>query len=222
MTTPVMNIERARFNMIEQQIRTWEVLDQRILELIAHAPREDYVPTTYRNLAFADMNIPLGHDQVMMQPKVEARLLQELEIEANDKMLEIGTGSGYLTALLASLGKTVYSVEIFADFSRAALEQLARHGHKNVTLEVGDAAAGWERHAPYDVIVLTGSVPVLPETFKNTLAPNGRLFAIVGTSPAMEALLIRRLEGDNFSEHSLFETDVPALVNAKAPVKFVL
>ena len=216
-----MDIERARFNMVEQQIRTWEVLDLRILDLIARAPREDYVPTAYRNLAFADMNIPLGHGQVMMQPKVEARLLQELEIEPTDKILEIGTGSGYLTSLLASLGKTVYSVEIFPDFSREALEKLARHGHKNVTLEVGDAAAGWERHAPYHVIVLTGSVPVLPEPFQKNLVPDGRLFAVVGTSPVMEALLIRRLEGNNFTEQSLFETDLPALMNAKAPARFV-
>jgi len=215
-----MDIEQARFNMVEQQIRTWDVLDQRILDLVTRSPREDYVPAEYRELAFADFNLPIGHDQVMMMPKVEARVLQELEIEPGDKILEVGSGSGYLTSLLASLGKSVYSVEIFTDISRAALEKLARHGHKNVTLEVGDAAAGWDRHAPYDVIVLTGSVPVLPPAFKTLLAPGGRLFAIVGNSPAMEALLITRLDEKNFSERSLFETDVPALVNAKAPAVF--
>ncbi len=216
-----MDIERARFNMVEQQIRTWQVLDQRILDLITRSPREDYVPGIYRKLAFADMNIPLGNGQVMMQPKVEARVLQELEINPTDRILEVGTGSGYLTSLLASLGKHVYSVDLFPDFSRSALEKLARHGHKNVTLNVGDAAAGWDTHAPYDVIVLTGSVPVLPDAFKQNLAPNGRLFAVVGYSPAMEAKIVRRLDASSFGERSLFETDLPALVNAKAPVKFV-
>lgn len=215
-----MNLEQARFNMVEQQIRTWDVLDPRILELVGHAPREDYVPVQFRQLAFADMNLPLAHGQVMMQPKTEARVLQELEINPSDRILEIGTGSGYLTSLLASLGKHVHSVDIFPDFSRDALEKLARHGHKNVTLEVGDAAGGWDRHAPYDVIVLTGSVPMLPEAFKASLAPRGRLFAIVGRSPVMEALLIRKVD-NGYSEASLFETDLPALVNARAPATFV-
>jgi protein-L-isoaspartate(D-aspartate) O-methyltransferase len=215
-----MNLEQARYNMVEQQIRTWEVLDPRILELVARARREDYVPVAFRRLAFADMNIPLEHGQVMMQPKVEARLLQGLDIKPGERILEIGTGSGFLTSLLASLGQHVYSVDLFPDFSRAALEQLAQHGHKNVTLEVGDAATGWDRHAPYDVIVLTGSVPVLPEAFKASLAPGGRLFAVVGTSPVMEALVVTRIGSGGYAERSLFETDLPALVNAHAPVRF--
>jgi protein-L-isoaspartate(D-aspartate) O-methyltransferase len=215
-----MNIEQARYNMVEQQIRTWDVLDPRVLELVAHAPREDYVPAALRQLAFVDMNLPLAHDQVMMQPKVEARVLQALEIKPSDKILEIGTGSGFLTSLLAGLGRHVHSVDVFPDFARAALEQLARHGHKNVTLEVGDAAAGWDRHAPYDVVVLTGSVPLLPPAFTSCLAPGGRLFAIVGQAPVMEALLVRRV-ANGCSEVSLFETELPALVNAKAPAKFV-
>jgi protein-L-isoaspartate(D-aspartate) O-methyltransferase len=214
-----MNLETARFNMVEQQIRTWDVLNQRILELVAQAPREDYVPAAYRNLAFADMNIPIGHHQTMMQPKMEARLLQELEIKPSDKILEIGTGSGFLTSLLATLGKQVYSVELYPDFSRTALEALAQHQHKNVTLEVGDAATGWDRHGPYDVIVLTGSVPVLPESFKQSLISGGRLFAVVGNAPAMDAIVIQRV-GNGFSERSVFETVLPALVNAKAPVTF--
>jgi len=215
-----MNLEQARYNMVEQQIRTWDVLDPRILELVARARREDYVPAAFRRLAFADMNIPLDHGQVMMQPKVEARLLQELEIEPGDKILEVGTGSGFLTSLLASLCKHVYSVDIFADFARATLEPLARHGHKNVTLEVGDAAPGWDRHAPYDVIVLTGSVPVLPEAFKASLAPGGRLFAVVGDSPVMEAIVITRSVNGSYAERSLFETDLPPLLNARAPAHF--
>ena len=215
-----MNLEQARYNMVEQQIRTWDVLDPRILELVARARREDYVPAAFRRLAFADMNVPFDHGQVMMQPKVEARLLQELDIKPGDNILEVGTGSGFLTSLLASLGKHVHSVDIFPDFSRAALEKLARHGHKNVTLEVGDAAAGWDRHAPYDAIVLTGSVPVLPEAFKASLAPGGRLFAVVGVSPVMEALVISRVTDGGYTERSLFETDLPALVNARAPAHF--
>ena len=215
-----MNIAQARFNMVEQQIRTWDVLDARILELVARAVREDYVPVALCKLAFADMNLPLAHGQVMMPPKVEARALQALEIKPSDKILEIGTGSGFLTSLLASLGKHVHSVDIFPDFSREALEKLARHGHKNVTLEVGDAATGWDKHGPYDVIVLTGSVPVLPPSFTASLAPGGRLFAIVGRSPVMEAMLVRKV-ANGFSEVSLFETDLPALVNAAAPTKFV-
>jgi protein-L-isoaspartate(D-aspartate) O-methyltransferase len=170
------------------------------------------VPATYRKLAFADMNLPLANGQVMMQPKVEARLIQELAIKPTDKILEVGTGTGYLTSLLASLGKHVHSVEYFADLSHGALEQLARHGIKNVTLEVGDAANGWNKHAPYDVIVLTGSVATLPRAFQDSLAPEGRLFAIAGRSPAMEAVLIKKIS-TGFSEVSLFETDVPALVN---------
>jgi len=215
-----MNTELARFNMVEQQIRTWDVLDPRILELVAHAPREEYVPLALRKLAFADMSLPLAHGQVMMQPKFEARLLQELGIKPSDKILEIGTGSGFLTSLLASLGRHVHSVDIFPDFSREALEKLARFGHKNVTLEVGDAAAGWDKHGPYDVIALTGSVPVLPASFKASLTPGGRLFAIVGNAPVMEAMLMHKID-NGFSEKVLFETDLPALVNANAPAKFV-
>ena len=216
-----MDFELARHNMVEQQIRTWEVLDQRILDLVGRAPREDYVPAPYRGLAFADMNIPLGHGQVMMHPKLEARLLQELEIEPGDKILEIGTGSGYMAALLAALGRHVHSVEIFPDFTEAAHKQLAAHGVKNVTLEVGDGADGWNQHQPYDAILITGSLPVLPDSFHAGLAPGGRMIAIVGKSPAMEVRLIRRLDQENFNAASLFETDLPPLLNAKEPSRFV-
>lgn len=215
------NIELARHNMVEQQVRPWEVFDQRVLELIARAPREDYVPAAYRNLAFVDMEIPLGHGQLMMAPKIEARLLQALEINPKDKILEVGTGSGYLASLLAALGGQVVSVEIDAGLSREATTRLAAHGVKNVTLEVGDAVNGWDKHAPYDVIVLSGSVPVLPETLRAGLAVGGRLFAVVGESPVMEARLVRRLGASEWSDTALFETDLPRLVNAKTPPKFV-
>jgi protein-L-isoaspartate(D-aspartate) O-methyltransferase len=214
-------MELARHNMVEQQIRPWEVLDARVLELIARAPREDYVPAAFRNLAFADMEIPLGRGQTMMAPKLEARLLQALEIGPKDKILEIGTGSGYLTSLLAVLGGQVFSVEIDTELSREAVARLAAHGVKNVMLEVGDAANGWDKHAPYDVIVLTGSVPVLPEALRASLAVGGRLFAVVGESPVMQARLVRRLGANEWSDTALFETDLPRLVNAKSTPKFV-
>ncbi len=216
-----MDFEHARHNMIEQQIRTWEVLDQRVLDLLARVPREDFVPQDFRNLAFADMRIPLGHDQFMMMPKVEARLLQELDLGADDKVLEVGTGSGYLTALLARLGKEVYSVDIVPDFIDAARGKLAEHGITNVHLEVGDAAQGWDAHAPYDVIVITGSLPSLPLGFKESLSINGRLAAIIGESPAMEATIVRRTGESGWAERTVFETDLPPLLNATRPPAFV-
>ncbi len=216
-----MNFDSARHNMVESQIRTWEVLDPRILELVARAPRHDFVPAAYRKLAFADMQLPLAHGQVMMAPKLEARLIQALAIRPSDKILEIGTGSGYMTWLLANLGGNVHSVELFSDLSAAAQQNLAAHNVVNVTLEVGDAAAGWGAQQAYDVILVTGSLPILPERFKTGLAIGGRLAAIVGRSPAMEAKLIQRLDAHGYTETALFETDLPALINAKQPERFV-
>jgi protein-L-isoaspartate(D-aspartate) O-methyltransferase len=216
-----LNLEVARRNMVLQQVRPWDVLDQRVLDLIGRAPREDYVPSGMRNLAYVDMNIPLGGGQVMMAPKYEARLLQELEIKPTDKILEIGTGTGYLTSLLASLGKHVYSVDIKPEFTRAAGERLTAHGILNVTLETGDGANGWDKHAPYDVIIITGSLPSIPPSFRQQLAPGGRLAAIVGDAPVMEAMIVRRLDAQNFSETAVFETDLPRLANVRDPAKFV-
>ena len=216
-----MDFERARFNMVEQQIRPWEVLDPRVLELLFRVRREDYVPDEYRALAFADMEIPLGHGEKMLAPKLEARLLQELELNPADRILEVGTGSGYMTALLASLGGHVYSVEIMPEFSGRAGERLRRHGILNVTLDVGDGARGWDRHGPYDAIVLTGSVPVLPESFQKSLNPGGRLIAVVGEPPVMEAQLITCVTAGVYNNVGLFETCIPALRNAPQPEKFV-
>jgi len=216
-----MNFETARFNMVQQQIRTWDVLDPRVLDLVGKMPREDFAPPAYRKLAFVDMNIPLGHGQVMMAPKVEARLLQELEISPEDKILEVGTGSGYMTALLAAFGAHVHSVEIIPEFSTQAAAKLAAHQISNITLEVDDAARGWGRHGPYDVIAITGSLPILPDSFRNSLKVGGRLIAIVGQSPVMEAKLIRRVSQTSWSEASLFETSLPPLRNALEPGKFV-
>lgn len=213
-----MNVEQARFNMVEQQIRTWEVLDPRILDLIGSMPREEFVPAQYRDLAFADIMIPLRHGQVMMEPKVEARLLQALAIESSDIVLEVGTGSGYFAALLAKFGKHVCSIDIFPDFTENAQRALARHGINNVTLETGDAAKGWDKRAPYDVIAITGSLPALPETFLHSLKPGGRLVAIIGEAPVMEAVLATRAgEGAQWTRESLFETNIPPLLNTARP-----
>lgn len=215
-----MQRETARFNMIEQQIRTWEVLDTRVLDLLKQVPREDFVPAQYLGLAFADLDIPIGHGQTMLSPKMEARILQTLQIQKTDKVLEIGTGSGYLTALLAASAQHVYSVEAIAELSRIAQQQLAKHGIGNVTLEVGDAAQGWARHAPYDVIVFTGSLPVAPANVHQSLAVGGRMFVVVGEAPAMQATMIRRVTADNFKRDILFETCVPALRFAPQPERF--
>ncbi len=215
------SIETARYNMVVSQLRTGSVLDERILELVRRAPRHEFVPAEHRHYAFADMQIPLGHGEVMMAPLVEARLIQELAIEPTDKILEIGTGSGYVTWLLNQLGGKVHSVELIPEFSRRASEKLAAHGASNVELEIGDGARGWDRHAPYDVILVTGSLPLLPESLKKNLAAGGRLAAIVGQSPAMEAQLIVRVTQNGFDTRGLFETDLAPLKNALAPSAFV-
>ncbi len=216
-----MDYEQARFNMVEQQIRTWEVLDQQVLDLMSALPREDFVPPALRDLAFADLQIPLGHGATMMSPKLEARIVQTLEIAPGDRVLEIGTGSAYLTALLARLAKHVYSVEIVPELSESAAHKLAAHDIDNVTLEVGDGARGWPGYAPYDVIVLTGSTGILPAGVQDTLAPGGRLFAIVGAAPAMVARLVTRVTDNAFRTTDLFETCVPPLKNALQPERFV-
>jgi protein-L-isoaspartate(D-aspartate) O-methyltransferase len=216
------NFEQARFNMIEQQIRPWDVLDQRTLDLIASVPRERFVPPDYRKLAFADINIPLAQGQVMMSPKVEARLLQALRLNPNDSVLEIGTGSGYLTALLAKSAKHVDSVDIFPEFIQAAEIKLKALNINNVTLQVGDAVNGWNTNVNYDVIVLTGSVPVLISHFQDQLDEGGCLFAIVGEEPIMQAQLLTRVNQTETNLEILFETVLPSLLGAVSPPRFVL
>ena len=218
---PQLDFERARFNMVEQQIRTWEVLDPKVLDLLSRMRREDYVPQQYRALAFADMEIPIGHGEKMLAPRLEARMLQELALKPGDKVLEVGTGSGYMTALLASLGGHVISVDIVPEFTQAASGRLAARAVANVTLESGDAARGWDRHAPYDAIVLTGSVPVLAEAFVKSLLPGGRLLAVVGEPPVMEAQLVTCFAAGACNTTGLFETCISPLRNAPQPEKFV-
>ena len=216
-----MDVERARFNMIEQQIRTWEVLDPRVLDLLSRVRREEFVPAVYRALAFVDMEIPIGHGEKMLQPKLEARMLQELALRPSDRILEVGTGSGYMTALLATLGAHVFSVDVVEEFTRGAAQKLAAHALTNVTLETGDAARGWPKHGPYDAIVLTGSVPMLADAFRASLTPGGRLFAVVGEPPVMEAKLVTTVEAGGWNEMGLFETCIAPLRNAPQPERFV-
>src|SRR5512134_1818403 len=215
-----MNFDQARANMVEQQIRPWEVLDQAVLDLLYAVPREDFVPAAYRTLAFADMEIPIGEGEKMMAPKIEARIVQELAPRKHERVLEVGTGSGYLTALLAHRAAHVHSVEIrptLAAFGRGNLE---RHGADNVALEVGDAARGWPTRAPYDAIVLTGSTPVLPRTLLDQLAPGGRLFAVVGEAPVMVARLVTCSAPGAFRSVELFDTLLAPLRNAEQPPRF--
>ncbi|MFK8068157.1 MAG: protein-L-isoaspartate O-methyltransferase [Gammaproteobacteria bacterium] len=217
-----MDIEQARFNMVEQQIRPWEVVDQKVLDLITNTPREEFVSDQYQDLAFSDTNIPLGHNQVMMTPKLEARMLQALEIQSDEEILEIGTGSGYVTALLSQLGRHVTSEEIYADFTSKAAEQLkAINLSDNVTLNVTDSTKKREFYNRYDVIVVTGSTPQYDPIFQEQLSIGGRLFIIVGESPVMEALLIERLSEHEWKKQVLLETNLPALLGTNVPDKFV-
>ena len=214
------NMELAQFNMIEQQIRPCEVLEGRILELLKHARREHFVPAGMKELAFADLEIPLGHGVTMWQPKLEARVVQELHLTRNDRVLEVGTGSGYLTALLSALSGHVTSVEIEPELSAMAKQNLDAYRRDNITLETGDAAHGWGNDT-YDAIVLTGSTPVLPPAFQNSLNVGGRLLAIVGDAPVMEAKLITRVAPDTFETVNIMEACVAPLRNAEQPKRFV-
>lgn len=220
------NLELARHNMVVQQVRPCDVIDDHVLELMESVPRDNFVCKPCKQLAYSDTNIPLGEFDgdcpVMMTPIVEGKMLQALNVQPTEAVLEIGTGSGYVTALLAKSARHVRSIEIVPALSNSAREKLAALAIRNVTLEIGDGAHGWEVNAPYDVIAVTGSLPVLEESFQRSLRVGGRMFVIIGEGHAMEAILITRTGDNEWSYQSLFETEIPALLNATQPQNFVL
>jgi len=216
-----MNIEQARFNMVEQQVRTWDVLDPGVLALLAEIPRERFVPAGRESLAFADLELPIGHGEAMLAPKLQARIAQEVALRPGDRVLEVGTGTGYLTALLARLSSHVTSVEIHDDLAARARLTLEALGIGNAQVVTGDAARGWPSPARFDAIVITGSLPVLPEAFRQSLAVGGRLFAVIGESPVMSAELVTREAADAWASTTLFETVIPPLRHAQQPRRFV-
>jgi len=215
-----MNLEQARFNMVEQQIRPWEVLDQDVLDLLYVVRREEFVPADFRALAFSEIEIPLGDGERMWAPRVEARVLQALGVKKNESALEVGTGSGHFAGLLAHCVHHVTSVEINPRLKAFGQQNLERQGIDNVSVELGDAAQGWIAHAPYDIIVLTGSTPMLPQPVLAQLKPDGRLFAIVGDAPVMEARLVTCVAEGSHRSVNLFETSFPPLRNALQPKRF--
>lgn len=225
MAATTMDIEQARFNMIEQQIRPWEVLDPTVLNLLSVVKREGFVPAAHKDLAFADVEIPIGSKgisgQTMLAPKIEARMLQELNIRAKDKVLEIGSGSGYMAALIAAKAEFVYTVEIDPELVDVARKNLKEAGVANVSVDLGDAAQGWPLYAPYDVIVLSASTPVLPESILKQLKIGGRLVAVVGEAPAMQMQLVTRTEENAFTTINVFETVTAPLINATQRESFV-
>ena len=210
-----MNIEQARFNMVEQQIRPCEVLDQHVLDLLMAARREDFVPLVYRNLAFSDTEVPLGFGAIMFSPKVEARALQALQLKGHEKVLEVGAGSGYMAALLANRADHVWAAEIVPQLAELARANLKRAGVANVTVTTGDGLPGLPGHAPFDVIMVSGAVPFVPQELLAQLKPRGRLFAIVGIEPAMEAQLVTRVADAAFRTVNLFETQTASLANVQ-------
>lgn len=216
-----MNVEAARAQMLGQQIRAWEVLDDRVLHALEQTPRERFVPQDYRDLAFADTEIPLAHGQAMLAPKIEGRLMQALQIEPIDDVLEIGTGTGFLTACLARLARRVQSVDIFPEFVDSARAKLAAEGRVNVELQSADALQ-LEIADRFDAIAVTASVPMLDDTFVRMLKPRGRLFVVVGRAPIMEARLITLQPSGETTSQSLFETLLTPLINADRPEPFVL
>ena len=215
-----MNFEQARANMVEQQIRTWDVLDQAVLDSVSAIPRDEFVPEAYRTLAYSDFEIPLGYGEKMMTPKLEARLVQSLNLSAGDRVLEIGTGSGYLTALLAYQCAYVTSVEFRPVLLEAAEQKLNAHGFGNILFAQGNGIDGWQATEPYEAIVLGGSVAAPRATIERQLTIGGRLFMVVGESPAMEARLITRVAESEFVSEALFETDLAPLVGGEAKPQF--
>jgi len=220
-----MKVELARLNMIEQQIRPWDVLDQSVLDLLYTVRREEFVPPQFRALAFSDVELPLRIDRVdtgelMMTPKVEARLLQELGLQAHETVLEVGTGSGYMAALAAHRAQSVLSIEIDRRLHAFGSANLTRAGIRNVRVELGDGALGWSERAPYDAIIMSGSLPMLPDALLAQLKIGGRIAAIVGDAPAMTAQIVTRVSESSYDTLPLFETCLKPLRNAWRPDPF--
>jgi protein-L-isoaspartate(D-aspartate) O-methyltransferase len=216
-----MNFEQARVNMVENQVRPWEVLDARVLDVLGSVRREDFVAPEHRKLAFADLCLPLGHGEVMMKPVIEGRVLQALELKPEDQVLEIGTGSGFLTACMAKLAGHVTSLDIHADFIATAGERLAAAGIQNVKLEVGEAVNAWQSSGLFDALVVTGAVSQIPQRFLGWLKPGGRMLVVRGESPVQQALLLTHEGNGRYREEALFETDLPYLKHAEPPRRFV-
>jgi protein-L-isoaspartate(D-aspartate) O-methyltransferase len=216
----MLDVETARRQMIDQQVRAWEVLDLKVLAAMERVPREEFAPPAYRELAFADMSIPLGHGQGMLPPKLEGRILQSLELQPDDAVLEVGTGSGYFAACLGTLARTVHSLELHADLAATARASLLRAGAHNVTVEAADAFAVGDP-GRFDVVVLTGSLPLYDPRFEQWLRPGGRLFVVVGQGPVMEARRISCPTAGETLRESLFETVMDPLLHAAEPPRFV-
>ncbi|MBE9568141.1 MAG: protein-L-isoaspartate O-methyltransferase [Proteobacteria bacterium] len=215
-----MDFEKARFNMVEQQVRPWDVLDLRVLEVIGEIPRENFTPDKYKNLAYVDTRIPLGayedHSCTMANPIIEGRILQELDIQEEDLILEIGTGSGYLTACLAKLGRHVDTVDINEEMTALAEKNLQTLGIDNVNISTGDASKSWHQKRNYDVIAITAAMKSIPESYKKLLKPGGRMFIVTGDAPAMKAYRVTRVADNNWTTEELFETSIEPMIQ---PVK---
>ncbi|KVA73697.1 protein-L-isoaspartate O-methyltransferase [Burkholderia ubonensis] len=215
-----MNIEQARFNMIEQQIRPWDVLDLEVLGLLSIVKRENFVPAAYRDLAFADLELPLPGGHKMLFPRVEARVLQELAVKKHENVLLIGAGSGYLAALFAARAQHVTAVEIDPVVAKLAEDNLRNNGVTNAEVVLGDGSRGWPAKAPYDVICVAGGLPVVPQEMLEQLKIGGRLSAFVGGRPVMKAQIITRIDDKQYRVADVFETYVDHLVNAIEPSRF--
>ena len=216
-----MNFEQARLNMVENQVRPWEVLDGRVLDIISRVRREDFVAPAHRQLAFADLCLPLGHGEVMMKPVVEGRVLQALELLPTDRVLEIGTGSGFLCACLAGLSAHVTSLDIHADFTAAATQRLHAAGVANARLITAEAVHAWEPGEKFDVLVVTGAVAELPTRWLEWLTPTARLLVVRGHSPAQQVVLLTGMGAGDLHETTLFETDLPYLLHVEPAQPFV-
>jgi protein-L-isoaspartate(D-aspartate) O-methyltransferase len=220
-----MDYNQARFNMVEQQVRPWDVLDPRVLNVIGNIPRELFVPENCKQLAYADMRVPLGtyegHTSHMLNPVIEGRLLQSLAISEDDTVLQIGTGTGYITACLATLAHHVDSVDINPEMTALAEKNLAMFEITNVTLSTGDGSKKWEQKQFYDCIAIMGSLPAVPEFYKNTLKKGGRMFVVTGDAPVMKALLVTRIGKNEWTVDELFETCIDPMIHAEKLEKFV-